>query len=108
MGKLSMDLYLDNVRKKYKKARRKEKSEIIAEICSISGFHKKHAIRLLNKDNRNWTNKKETRGRPKIYQEQVYLEPLKRIWLARDQLCGKRLKMALPLWLHIIIRLMVN
>ncbi len=55
MGKLSMDLYLGNVSKKYKKAHRKEKSEIIAEICSISGFRKKHAIGLLNKDNRNWT-----------------------------------------------------
>jgi hypothetical protein len=99
MGKLSMDLYLDNVRKKYKKARKKEKGEIIAEVCAISGFHKKHAIRVLNKDLRRMTIKKEARGRPKIYQEQVYLEPLKRIWLATDQLCGKRLKMALPLWL---------
>lgn len=98
MGKLSMDLYLDNVRKKYKKARKKEKGEIIAEVCAISGFHKKHAIRVLNKDHRRMTIKKEARGRPTIYQEQVYLEPLKRIWLATDQLCGKRLKMALPLW----------
>lgn len=99
MGKLSMDLYLDNVRKKYKKARKKEKGEIIAEVCAISGFHKKHAIRVLNKDHRRITIKKEARGRPKVYQEQVYLEPLKRIWRATDQLCGKRLKMALPLWL---------
>ena len=99
MGKLSMDLYLENARKKYKNARRKEKSEIIAEVCAISGFHKKHAIRLLNQDSRRRTIKIEYRGRPKIYQEQVYLEPLKRIWLATDQLCGKRLKMALPLWL---------
>lgn len=99
MGKLSMDLYLENVRKKYKNARRKEKSEIIAEVCAISGFHKKYAIRLLNQDSRSRTIQIESRGRPKIYQEQVYLEPLKRIWLATDQLCGKRLKMALPLWL---------
>ena len=99
MGTLSMDLYLDNVRKKYKKARKKEKGEIIAEVCAISGFHKKHAIRVLNKDHRRITIKKEARGRPKVYQEQVYLEPLKRIWRATDQLCGKRLKMALPLWL---------
>ena len=99
MGKLSMDLYLDNVRKKYKKARKKEKGEIIAEVCAISGFHKKHAIRVLNTDHRRITIKKEARGRPKVYQEQVYLEPLKRIWLATEQLCGKRLKMALPLWL---------
>lgn len=99
MGKLSMDLYLDNVRNKYKKACRKEKSAIIAEVCAISGFHKKHAIRVLNKDTRCQVIKKEPRGRPKVYQEEVYLEPLKRIWLATDQLCGKRLEMAMPLWL---------
>ena len=99
MGKLSMDLYLDNVRKKYKNACRKEKSKIIAELCAISGFHKKHAIRLLNQDSRRRTIKIKSRGRQKIYQEQDYFEPLKRIWLATDQLCGKRLKMALPLWL---------
>ena len=27
------------------------------------------------------------------------MDPLSRIWLATDQLCGKRLKEALPLWL---------
>ncbi len=58
------------------------KSEFIAEVCAISGFHKKHAIRLLNQDGRRRTIQIEPRGRPKIYQEQVYLEPLKRIWLA--------------------------
>ncbi len=38
-------------------------------------------------------------GRPKVYSSGLYLVPLKRIWLASDQPCGKRLKMALPLWL---------
>ena len=36
--------------------------------------------------------------RPKYDQPQL-LEALRRIWLASDQLCGKRLKVALPLWL---------
>ena len=65
MGKLSKDLYLDNVRRKYKKARKKEKSEIIAEVYAISGFHQKHAIRMLNKDHRRMIIKKEARGRRK-------------------------------------------
>jgi len=29
----------------------------------------------------------------------MFLEPLKRIWLCSNQPCGKRLKMAMPLWL---------
>jgi hypothetical protein len=99
MGKLSMDLYLDNLIKRYKSANRKQKSALLEELCAISGYHKKHAIRLLNKKRKRSLRQKETRGRPEKYSESVYLEPLKRIWLCADQLCGKRLKMALPLWL---------
>ncbi len=103
MGKLSMDLYLDKVVKKYKMANRREKSEILEEFCSVSGYHKKHAIRMLNQHKkciyRGNQQCKETRGRPEKYPSTLYLEPLKNIWLSADQLCGKRLKMALPLWL---------
>lgn len=45
----------------------KEKSEIITQVCAISGFHKKHAIRLLNQDSRSRIIKIESRGRPQIY-----------------------------------------
>lgn len=48
MGKLSMSLYLENIVKKYKMANRREKGTILEELCSVSGYHKKHAIRLLN------------------------------------------------------------
>jgi len=103
MGKLSMDLYLENIIKKYKNSNRREKSALLEEFCAVSGYHKKHAIRLLNQRKKclhqGKPKVKETRGRPSKYSPEVYLEPLKRIWLCTDQLCGKRLKMALPLWL---------
>lgn len=99
MGKLSMDLYLDNMLKRYKSANRRQKGELLDELCAASGYHKKHAIRLLNKRKKRRPRQKETRGRPEQYPNNLYLEPLKNIWLSTDQLCGKRLKMALPLWL---------
>lgn len=99
MGKLSMELYLEQIRKKYKKAKKREKSEILEELCGISGYHKKHAIRLLNQNKPSTKRAPLKRGRPDVYPTSVYLEPLKRIWLATDQICGKRLKQALPLWL---------
>lgn len=99
MGKLSMDLYLDNVIKKYRKANRREKSAILEELCAISGYHKKHAIRLLNQRKPHKNEKKSKRGRTERYSMELYLEPLKHIWLATDQLCGKRLEKAMPLWL---------
>ena len=101
MGKLSMELYLNSLSKRYRTANKTEKGKILNELCESSGFHKKHAIRLLNscnlKKQRSKTKKKI--GRPKVYSSVVYLTPLKKIWLASDQPCGKRLKMALPLWL---------
>jgi len=98
MGKLSMELYLKNLSKRYRAAGKREKSAILEELCESSGYHKKHAIRLLNKSSKASRSNKKI-GRPHIYSENLYLEPLKRIWLLSDQLCGKRLKMALPLWL---------
>ena len=99
MGKLSMDLYLNNIIKRYRTAKRREKSEILNELCAASGYHKKHAIRLLNQTKKTEHKKNKRIGRPPVYAPDVYIEPLKRIWLYTDQLCGKRLKMALPLWL---------
>lgn len=41
MGKLSMSLYLDNIVKKYKMANRREKGEILEELCIVSGYPKR-------------------------------------------------------------------
>ena len=61
MGKLSMDLYLDNMIKKYRSSNRRKKGEILEELCAISGYHKKHAIRLLNQRKTRLRRGKETR-----------------------------------------------
>lgn len=99
MGKLSMNLYLSSLSKRYKTADKREKGIILNESCESSGFHKKHAIRLLDSAMKKSHSKKNKGGRPPLYLAKQYLEPLKRIWLMSDRLCGKRLKMALPLWL---------
>ncbi len=48
MGHLSMELYLKQLRLRYKKASRLEKTKILEEFCETSGYHRKHAIRTLN------------------------------------------------------------
>lgn len=98
MGQLSMELYLKQLRLRYKKATRMEKSTILQEFCDTSGYHRKHAIRMLNE--KIYVKKKvKKRGRKPSYKSEVILEPLKTIWLQTNQLCGRRLKTALPLWL---------
>ena len=98
MGKLSMDVYLMHLKKRYKKASKSEKIIMLDEFCETSGYHRKHAVRLLNKPIYREKQKKRP-GRKSKYNTPDVIEPLKQIWLQINQLCGRRLKVALPLWL---------
>ncbi len=99
MGKLCMDFYIKKLQERYSKAKKSEKSVILTEFCDTSGYHKKHAIRLLNTKPRRRKKIKKKQGRPRLYNPERCLQPLKDIWLACDQPCGKRLKEAIPYWL---------
>ncbi len=72
---------------------------ILNEFCEVCGYARKYAIRLLNRKIKSATPTTKLPGPKRKYQAEVLLEPLKRIWFASDQLCGKRLKAAIPLWL---------
>lgn len=64
------------------------------------GYHRKHAIRLLNNFKRFTKPKPKKRGKPSVYNKSSVIEPLKRIWLTANLPCSKRLKVVLPLWLQ--------
>lgn len=98
MGAVCMDLYLKTQRCHYRRGNRAEKKRILDEFCETHGYHRKAAARLLRKALISDKDPKK-RGKKKTYKPDVLLEPLKKIWLATDQMCGKRLKRALPLWL---------
>jgi hypothetical protein len=91
--------YLRAVHLRYKRANRKEKSIILNELCNNCGYHRKHAIRALNTFKRFTKPKPKKRGKPPIYDKNAIMKPLKRIWLASNLPCSKRLKVILPLWL---------
>ena len=98
--RLNMDLYLKQLKNRYNQACRKAKALILNEFCDTSGYHRKHAIRLLTQPEfRRAKPKQEGRGRKRIYLPAPLLAPLKQIWLAANQMCGKRLKAAIPIWL---------
>lgn len=97
MRQLSMEVYLKHLKARYFRANRKGKAQILNEFCSTSGYHRKHVIRLLTRTPIGWREKPP--GRKKEYEPEQLLIPLKQIWLATDQMCGKRLKIAMPLWL---------
>jgi hypothetical protein len=91
--------YIDAVFKRYKHAGRASKSLILDEFCATLGYHRKHAIRLLRNYKRFTRPKPKKRGPKPFYQQKAILRPLKKIWLAANLPCSKRLKAIIPLWL---------
>src|SRR5262245_27668272 len=78
-------------------ARRSERGQILDELMRLTGYHRKYAIAMLSyRRTRHWFIEPETRGRPKIYDEDVR-EALIVLWEAADRVCGKRLKALLPI-----------
>jgi hypothetical protein len=74
---------------RYRAAARDEKKGILDEFVKVTGFHRKHAIRVLKRSPRPQTG--EPRQRARIYNEAVR-EALTIVWEAADRICGKRLR----------------
>jgi hypothetical protein len=95
MGRNSKQQYLLAIWDRYQRAGRRYKSKILDEFCAVCGYTRKYAIGLLgHKPGR----RRKKPGPARRYDPAV-AEPLKAIWLYSEQLCSKRLKAALPLWL---------
>jgi hypothetical protein len=97
MGQLDMSIYLKNLKRRYFQTDRKGKSAILNEFCATSGLTRKHVISIFN--GKPLARKDAPIPRQKFYDPELLLPPLKAIWFATEQMCGKRLKAALPLWL---------
>ena len=81
------------LRHRYEQATKAEKGTILAEFTAVSGYHRKHAVRLL---------RTPMEGGPpgttigkRVYDEAVR-EALTVVWEAADRICGKRLKAVIP------------
>jgi hypothetical protein len=79
---------IDAVAARYRAAGRNQKKEILDEFVEVTGFHRKHAIRVLKRARRRET--PEPRQRARIYDEAIR-EALTIVWEAADRICGKRL-----------------
>jgi hypothetical protein len=65
---------------------------ILDEFTQVTGYHRKHAIRVLTTQR---ACEPKTRAVRRVYQEAVK-EALIVLWEAADRICGKRLKTILP------------
>lgn len=97
MGEMTMTAYTWVLKSRYLRGNRKTKGLILDEFCATSGYNRKSAIRLLTRGLVG--GKRKSSGQKKTYDPCLLLPILKFLWLATDQMCGKRLKAALPQWL---------
>ena len=81
------------LRGRYRISSKMEKTRILDEFKALTGFHRKHAVRLLRAHAANHEPKRGCGHR--IYDEAVR-GVLVITWEAGDRICGKRLKAILP------------
>jgi hypothetical protein len=97
MRRISMaarDELVAAVADRYARGDRGERARILDEFAAVTGYHRKHAMRLLRAGqvNRRWG----PRPGRRIYDDAVR-EALILVWEASDRICGKRLRPLLPI-----------
>ncbi len=86
---------------RYRKADRRSKGRVLDEFVAVTGFHRKHAMRLLRAKQPAKT--EGPRLERRIYDEAVRTA-LVVLWEAADRLCSKRLRPLIPILLEAMER----
>src|SRR4030067_2087467 len=93
MSQNSKQELIEAIQPRYRKATKGEKQQILDEFVATTGYHRKHAIRVLNK--RMYRKHPKKPGPLKIYQGEVVVV-LEQIWEICGRICSKRLHPFLP------------
>lgn len=81
------------LRVRYRSAAFGDRIKILDEFVALTGYHRKHAIRVLREE---VSTAKAARARNRLYDEAVR-QALTVLWEAADRVCGKRLKALIPM-----------
>ncbi|MEW5986675.1 MAG: transposase, partial [Chloroflexota bacterium] len=92
MSQQSKRELVEALRHRYLHGGRKEKTRILDEFVSITGLHRKAAVRVLGQG---YKQQRERRGRKRRYTGAV-VSALVSIWRICGCICGKRLQPFLP------------
>lgn len=88
---------VERLRGKYAEAGRGYRRRLVDELCSVGGYERKYAIKVLNGTRPG--PRGERRGGSRPHYGRAEREVVARIWTLGDYPCGKRLVAMLPLWL---------
>ena len=97
MTRMGRREYLRAIHARYQRSKPEAKGKILDEFCSVCGYHRKYAIRLLARP------RPEARPGPRRSRGPSYgravVEVLARVWEAAGYPWSVRLKALLPVWL---------
>ncbi|WP_245444659.1 hypothetical protein [Microvirga sp. KLBC 81] len=91
---------IEAIIERYRSSRRADKQRILDEFVAVTGYHRKHAIRVLC---RRESKPSAARQHATRYDARVR-EALVVLWEASDRLCSKRLKPMIPILLPALAR----
>ena len=101
-GKISMGArreVVSAVTERYRSAKRAEKGRILDTLCATTGWHRKHAVRALRQHQTVGPDGvKAPRDRRRRYGATIK-DAMTALWEASDRVCGKRLKVMIPILL---------
>ena len=95
-GRISMGArreVVSAVAERYRLAGRAEKGRILDELCKVTGWHRKHAVRALGGQSTIVLDR--PRQRKPTYGS-IIKDAVVALWEASDRVCGKRLKVMIP------------
>ncbi len=88
---------VDRLRHKYHNAGIGYRRKLIDELCSVGGYERKYAIKLLNGRRPGPSGRRRGGSRPRYGAAERQV--VEAIWQLSDYPCGKRLVAMLPLWM---------
>jgi hypothetical protein len=92
------------VTKRYRSSDRSAKGRILDELCATTGWHRKHAVRAIRRHESVTEEDVEAlRERKRRYRATIK-DALTALWEASDRVCGKRLKVMIPILLPALER----
>lgn len=101
MSQQSKHELVEAIEERYLQASKPQKTKIIDEFVATTGYHRKHAIRLLKRGTSN--RKRKRRGRKATYQGEV-VKALEQIWEICGRICSRRLHPHLPEMVKVLER----
>ena len=81
---------------RYHRSSRINKTKLLNELTDLYGYNRKYLLQVFNFH----TGKKYIKkGRKPKYDSEELILALRNIWIATSQMCSKKLKVAIPMWL---------